>query len=108
MFLFGTQLALGVQRFERSRQTPSGLGWFDDVIHQPPAGRNVGIGKRLAILVDQFLARGLPYPRRRRSPCRKTISAAPSAPITAISAVGHATTRSAPSSLQHMAMYAPP
>ena len=39
---------------------------------------------------------------------RKTISAAPSAPMTAISAVGQATTRSAPRSLPHIARYAPP
>ena len=36
------------------------------------------------------------------------ILAAPSGPITAISAVGHANTISAPSSLLHIAMYEPP
>src|SRR5450755_817162 len=39
---------------------------------------------------------------------RKTTPAAPWAPITAISAVGQANTRSAPRSLPHIARYAPP
>ena len=60
MFLLRTQFPLAVQRFERQRQVPARFGGFDDFVHQPPPRGDIGIGKCLAILFDQFLAaRGL-------------------------------------------------
>jgi len=56
MFLPGTHLPLGVQRFKRVGKILPCLRRLDNVVHKPPACRNVGIGKRLSILIHQFFA----------------------------------------------------
>ncbi len=64
-----TQLPLGVQRFQRLRQILARVRRFDDVVHQPPPCRHIGIRKRLAIVLDQLLAARRLVFRGSRSPC---------------------------------------
>jgi hypothetical protein len=103
MFLGRPEFPLSSSSRPAPGQIFRGLGRLDDVIHQPAAGSYVRIGKGRTVTLDQFLAPML-LVFRGVDLARKTISAAPSAPITAISAVGQATTRSAPNSLLHIAM----
>ncbi len=103
MLLGRPQFALGFQRAQCLGQCAPRLRRLDHVVHQPAPGGHKWVGKRIAIQSDQLLPLRLLVRRLPSISLRKTISAAPSAPITAISAVGQASTRSAPRSFEHIA-----
>ena len=98
MLLRRPLVALGLEVFQRLGQVPARVGRLDDVVDQAAAGRDVGRRERGAVLARSARRGGRPCPRPRSISLRKTISTAPSAPITATSAVGQAKTRSAPRS----------
>src|ERR1039458_7585450 len=59
MLLLRAQFPLGVQRFKCLGQVLPCFGGFNDVVNKPPAGGNVGVGKRISIRAHQFLAAAL-------------------------------------------------
>ncbi len=107
MLLLRPQFALAVQRFQRPRQyrRVSAGSIMSSTSLRPAATYGFENVSRYS---STSSLRRAAWSSAASISLRNTISAAPSAPITAISAVGHASTRSAPSPREHMAMYAPP
>ena len=101
-------IALGLEVFQRLRQVLARVGRLDDVVDQPAAGGDVGGGERVERYCSISSARWAALSSAASISLRKTISTAPSAPMTATSAVGQAKTRSAPRSFEHIARCAPP
>src|SRR6516162_4054555 len=64
VFLRGAAVALGLEIFQGLGQVLARVGRLDDLIDEPPPGRHVGRGERVAVRLDQLgpaggLVRGL-------------------------------------------------
>ena len=103
-------VALRRQHLERIAQHAAGLSGIDDRVDEAELGGPVRVVERRFVLGDETglfgHALALGSSARSRLPLR--ICTAGGAPITAISAVGHATQRSLPMPRESMTMYAPP
>ena len=94
-------LALRPRRLERVDQHRPGAARLDHVVDVAALGGGVRIGEPLLVVGDQLgaLASASPFPS---SSFRKTMLTAPSGPMTATSAVGHAKLKSARMCLEDM------
>src|SRR5699024_4876645 len=59
VLLGGADLPLADEQLERDCDLTAGVGRVDDVVHQAAAGRHVGRGEGLAVLLHQLRAAGL-------------------------------------------------
>src|SRR5664280_1406686 len=85
----------------------SELGWLENIVNETPLSGHVGVVELVLVVGDKPLTSSLRI-RSLADLLRENDLAAPSAPITAISADGRANTKSAPRSRHDIAMYAPP
>ena len=103
-------VALGRQHFERIAQHAAGLAGIDDRVDDAELGGPIRIVERSFVLGNETCLFGhtLALGESPGAACRRGSATAGGAPITAISAVGHATQRSLPMPRESMTMYAPP
>ena len=93
---------------ERARQHPTSVAGVDHVVDVAPLGRLVRVQEPVLVLERSARRVGLATSDAASISLRKMMLTAPSAPITAISADGHANAMSAPIDFEFMTTYAPP
>ena len=103
----GVRLALRDRRLQRIDQHRPRAPRLDHVVDVAALGGGVRVREALAVVGDQLGAPRLGVVGLRES-LRKMMLTAPSGPITATSAVGHAKLKSARTCFELMTSYAPP